>query len=153
MEDRPHRSHARGNSKWAEAEPLVPITEQNITDFVKKSIIYRFGVPDTIISDNSTQLDNLNFPDFCRRVETVIPIEMRIQSPRVAMYDPVHNIFALETSLDELKSLRNRAQIRNAMYQQRVGRPAGHGFYKIARLEGEVINHPWNVQYLKIYFP
>ncbi|KAL5745277.1 hypothetical protein ACOSP7_026423 [Xanthoceras sorbifolium] len=151
-------------TKWAEAEPLVRITEQNTTDFVKKSIIYRFGVPDTIISDNGTQFDNLNFPDFCQRwgirnhyasvahpqtngqlpevlwayrttartstsetpftiafgVETVIPIKMRIQSPRVAMYDPVHNISALETSLDELESLWDRAQIRNAMYQQRV---------------------------------
>ncbi|KAL5777698.1 hypothetical protein ACOSP7_010624 [Xanthoceras sorbifolium] len=53
-------------------------------------------------------------------VEVVIPIEMRIQSPRVAMYDQAHNITALESNLDELESFRDKAQIRNAMYQQRV---------------------------------
>ncbi|KAL5840125.1 hypothetical protein ACOSQ4_012733 [Xanthoceras sorbifolium] len=53
-------------TKWAEAEPLVRITEQNTTDFVRKSIIYRFRVPDTIISDNGTQFDNLNFLKFYR---------------------------------------------------------------------------------------
>ncbi|KAL5793357.1 hypothetical protein ACOSP7_001951 [Xanthoceras sorbifolium] len=53
-------------TKWAEAKPLVRITEQNTTDFMRKSIIYRVRVLDTIISDNGTQFDNLNFSEFCR---------------------------------------------------------------------------------------
>lgn len=40
-------------TKWIEAEPLTHITEKKIQDFVWKSIIYHFGLPRYIISDNS----------------------------------------------------------------------------------------------------
>ena len=52
-------------TKWAEAEALVHITEANTTSFVKKNILYRFGVPNTIITDNGTQFDNRKFKDMC----------------------------------------------------------------------------------------
>ena len=41
------------------------ITEANTTSFVKKNIIYRFGIPNTIITDNGTQFDNKNFRKLC----------------------------------------------------------------------------------------
>ena len=31
--------------KWVEAEPLAKITQQNVKNFVKKNIVYRFRVP------------------------------------------------------------------------------------------------------------
>ena len=52
-------------TKWAEAEPLATITEKRVTDFVWRSIICRFGVPHTIITDNGKQFDNANFCEFC----------------------------------------------------------------------------------------
>ena len=52
-------------TKWAEVEALVHITEANTTSFVKKNILYRFGVPNTIITDNGTQFDNRKFRDMC----------------------------------------------------------------------------------------
>ncbi|KAK0605075.1 hypothetical protein LWI29_022519 [Acer saccharum] len=52
-------------TKWAEAEALVHITEVNTTSFVKKNIIYRFGIPSIIITDNGTQFDNKKFRDMC----------------------------------------------------------------------------------------
>ena len=52
-------------TKWAEAEPLATITEKKVTDFVWRSIICRFGVPHTIITDNGKQFDNANFREFC----------------------------------------------------------------------------------------
>ena len=48
-------------TKWVEAEALVHITKANTTNFVKKNILYRFGIPSTIITDNGTQFDNNKF--------------------------------------------------------------------------------------------
>ena len=52
-------------TKWVEAEALAMITETRIQSFVWKNIIYRFGIPLTIISDNRRQFDNQAFRDFC----------------------------------------------------------------------------------------
>ena len=54
-------------TKWVEAEPLAQITERKMEDFVQKSIIFRFGLPHTIITDNGRQFDNQDFKDFCAR--------------------------------------------------------------------------------------
>ena len=54
-------------TKWVEAESLVHITEANTTSFVKKNILYRFGIPNTIITDNGTQFDNKKFRDLCKK--------------------------------------------------------------------------------------
>jgi hypothetical protein len=40
-------------TKWPEATPVVSITQGAIVAFLK-SIIYRFGVPSRIITDNGT---------------------------------------------------------------------------------------------------
>ena len=52
-------------TKWVETEPLAQITEKKMEDFVLKSIIYRFGIPHTIITDNGRQFDNDRFREFC----------------------------------------------------------------------------------------
>ena len=55
-------------TKWVEAEPLVKITQQNVKNFVWKSIICRFGVPRVLVSDNGRQFDNTPFRDFCEQL-------------------------------------------------------------------------------------
>ncbi|KAM5548962.1 hypothetical protein ABKV19_025602, partial [Rosa sericea] len=45
-------------TKWVEAEPLVAITTEKVKNFLWKNIYCRFGVPDTIVTDNGTQFDN-----------------------------------------------------------------------------------------------
>ena len=52
-------------TKWVEAEPLANITQQNVKNFVWKSILCRFGVPRVLVSDNGQQFDNAFFKDFC----------------------------------------------------------------------------------------
>ena len=52
-------------TKWPEAEPLATITEQKIHNFVWCSIICRFGIPRSLVSDNRKQFDNPKFSDFC----------------------------------------------------------------------------------------
>ena len=39
-------------TKWAEAEALANIRDVDVKKFVWKNIITRFGVPDSLISDN-----------------------------------------------------------------------------------------------------
>ena len=52
-------------TKWVEAEALPTITEARIQSFIWKNIIYRFGIPLTIISDNERHFDSQAFRDFC----------------------------------------------------------------------------------------
>ena len=52
-------------TKWVEAEALATITKARIQNFVWKNIICRFGIPQTIISDNRRQFDSQSFRDFC----------------------------------------------------------------------------------------
>ena len=52
-------------TKWAEAMPLATITEKNLSKFIRENIIYRFGIPQSIISDNGLQFDNKAIMDLC----------------------------------------------------------------------------------------
>ena len=53
-------------TKWAEAKALANIWDFDVKKFVWKNIVTRFGVLDTIISDNGLQFDSRAFRDFCR---------------------------------------------------------------------------------------
>ena len=55
-------------TKWVEAKPLAKITQQNVKNFVWRSIVYRFGVPKVLVFDNERQFDNTPFRDFCEQL-------------------------------------------------------------------------------------
>ena len=52
-------------TKRVEAEPQATITEKSIRSFVQRNIIYRYGIPRVLVSDNGKQFDNSAFRDFC----------------------------------------------------------------------------------------
>ena len=52
-------------SKWIEARPINQIKSQQAVLFFT-DIIHRFGVPNTIITDNGTQFTGQNIPDILR---------------------------------------------------------------------------------------
>ena len=52
-------------TKWAEAKPLATITEQKVRNFIWRSIICRFEIPRSLVSDNGKQFYNPKFRDFC----------------------------------------------------------------------------------------
>ena len=52
-------------TKWVEVEALATITEKNIRNFVWRNIIYRYGIPRVLVSDNGKQFNNSTFRDFC----------------------------------------------------------------------------------------
>nr|CAN71493.1 hypothetical protein VITISV_011662 [Vitis vinifera] len=52
-------------SKWVEVEAYASIKDKDVTKFVWKNIVCRFGIPQTIIADNGPQFDNIVFRNFC----------------------------------------------------------------------------------------
>jgi hypothetical protein len=52
-------------SKWIEVRPLTSIRSKQVVVFFT-NIIHHFGVPNSIITDNSTQFTGKKFLDFCK---------------------------------------------------------------------------------------
>lgn len=50
-------------SKWVEAESLTQITEEAVLNFLWKNIIYRFGIPLKLISNNDGQFQGKKFKE------------------------------------------------------------------------------------------
>jgi hypothetical protein len=50
-------------TKWIEAKPLAKIGSTQAVDFIQ-DIIFQFGVPNSIITDNNTQFTEEKFLDF-----------------------------------------------------------------------------------------
>jgi hypothetical protein len=51
-------------SKWIEARPIINVLSEEAVSFFT-DIIYRFGIPNTIITDNSTPFAGKKFLNFC----------------------------------------------------------------------------------------
>ncbi|XP_070005377.1 uncharacterized protein [Nicotiana sylvestris] len=54
-------------TKWAEAVTFKEITKNVVVDFVHSNIIYRFGIPKTIITDNAANLNNDLMKEVCEQ--------------------------------------------------------------------------------------
>ncbi|XP_057803083.1 uncharacterized protein LOC131018370 [Salvia miltiorrhiza] len=54
-------------SKWAEALPLKEVKKETVADFIKTHIIYRYGVPRYIITDNGTPFSNTLINKLCEK--------------------------------------------------------------------------------------
>ncbi|XP_057789942.1 uncharacterized protein LOC131006784 [Salvia miltiorrhiza] len=54
-------------SKWAEAIPLREVKKETVAEFIKTNIIYRYGVPRYIITDNGTPFSNTVINKLCEK--------------------------------------------------------------------------------------
>ena len=52
-------------TKWVEAASYVNVTKQVVTQFIKHNIICRYGVPENIIFDNGSNLNNKMTRELC----------------------------------------------------------------------------------------
>ncbi|XP_056695837.1 uncharacterized protein [Spinacia oleracea] len=54
-------------SKWAEAIPLREVKKENFVDFIRTHIIYRYGIPRRIITDNGKPFFNTLMTSLCEK--------------------------------------------------------------------------------------
>ena len=52
-------------TKWTEAEALANIRDIDVKKFVRRNIVTRFGVLESLVSDNKLQFDSRAFHEFC----------------------------------------------------------------------------------------
>ena len=53
-------------TKWVKVEALATITEKNVHNFVWKSIIYRYGIPRVLVSNNENSSTMSRLETFAR---------------------------------------------------------------------------------------
>lgn len=69
--------------KWAEIASYTNVTRQVVTRFIKKEIIFRYGVPSKIITDNASNLNNKMMSELCQ--------EFKIEHHNSSPYRPKIN--------------------------------------------------------------
>ncbi|XP_057249296.1 uncharacterized protein LOC130590766 [Beta vulgaris subsp. vulgaris] len=154
-------------SKWAEAVALREVKKENVVDFVRNYIIYRYGVPRYIITDNGTP--------FCNRLMTSLCEKFKFAQRKSSMYNAPANGLAeafnktLCTLLSKVVSKHKRD------WHEKLVKHCGHivlrskfdskwdgpyvvqevytnGAYKIVDADGLRIG-PINGKFLKRYYP
>ena len=56
-------------TKWVEAEAFSSIKDRDVTQFIWKNIVCRFGIPRSIVSDNGPQFDSRVYRSFCQELK------------------------------------------------------------------------------------
>ena len=56
-------------SKWIEAEAFTSIKDNEVTQFIWKNIVCRFGIPRIIISNNGPQFDSWVYRNLCQELK------------------------------------------------------------------------------------
>ena len=70
-------------TKWVEAASFATITKNVVTLFIRHNLIYRYGVPERIITDNGTNLKNKMIIELCK--------QFKIQHHNSSPYRPKMN--------------------------------------------------------------
>ena len=56
-------------SKWIETNAFSSIKDRDVTRFIWKNIVCRFGIPRSIVSDNGPQFDSRVYLEFCQELK------------------------------------------------------------------------------------
>ena len=56
-------------SKWIQDDAFTSIKDRDVTRFIWKNIVCRFGIPRSIVSDNGTQFDSWVYRDFYQELK------------------------------------------------------------------------------------
>nr|XP_009596369.1 uncharacterized protein LOC104092463 [Nicotiana tomentosiformis] len=58
-------------TKWVEASTYKVVTKKLVADFIRNNIVYRFGIPESIITDNVANLNNDLMREICEKFRIV----------------------------------------------------------------------------------
>ncbi|RDX75012.1 Tf2-9, partial [Mucuna pruriens] len=89
-------------TKWVEVESVATITTERIKKFYWKRIIYKFGIPAEIVSDNGTQFALKGTAEFCK--------ELKIKQVFTSVKHPQSNGQAKVANKVILQGLRRRLE-------------------------------------------
>ena len=56
-------------TKWVEAASFANVTRHVVARFIKKEIICRYGIPERIITDNGSNLNNKMMKELCQNFD------------------------------------------------------------------------------------
>jgi len=70
-------------TKWVEAASYTNVTRKVVAKFIRKELIFRYGIPDRIITDNATNLNNQMMTELCE--------EFKIKHHNSSPYRPKMN--------------------------------------------------------------
>ena len=92
-------------NKWIEAEAFVSIKDKEVTQFIWKNIVCRFGIPRTIVSDNGPQFDSRVYRNFCHelKIKNLYSTPQYLQSNDQAEASNKTLLTALKKQLDAAK--------------------------------------------------
>ncbi|XP_050895250.1 uncharacterized protein LOC127101859 [Lathyrus oleraceus] len=55
-------------TKWIEAIPLPNVSQEDVVDFIQKHIIYRFGIPETVTTDQGSVFTGRKMQEFAKEM-------------------------------------------------------------------------------------
>ncbi|KAA0051155.1 protein NYNRIN-like [Cucumis melo var. makuwa] len=73
-------------SKWAEAIPLREAKKENVANFIRTLIVYRYCIPHQIMTDNGRQFSNSMIDKLCEKI--------KFKQYKSSMYNAVANSLA-----------------------------------------------------------
>ena len=83
-------------TKWIEAASYANVTRKVVAKFIRKELICRYGIPERIITDNATNLNNHMMSELCE--------EFKIKHHKSSPYRPKMN-GAVEAANKNIKKI------------------------------------------------
>ncbi|XP_059285621.1 uncharacterized protein LOC132039095 [Lycium ferocissimum] len=120
-------------TKWVEAASYSSVTKKVVTDFVRNNIICRFGIPESIITDNGANLNSHLMKDMCA--------QFRITHQNSTAYRPQMNGVVEAANKNIKKILRKMIDNYKDWHEQ-----LPYAYWDIALLSGlQPTTHIWLV--------
>ena len=83
-------------TKWVEVASFATVTKNVVARFIKHNLVCHYGVPEKIITNNGTNLNNMMITEFCRK--------FKIQHHNSSPYRPKMNE-AVEAANKNIKKI------------------------------------------------